>query len=47
MELVVILALLAALGGLANRWGRDSRPRPRSPEERLAAAGFAWGARPR
>ena len=47
MDVIVILAFLVILGVLANRYGHDSRERPRSPEERLAASGFAWEDRPR
>jgi hypothetical protein len=50
MDAVIILALIVALGVLANLVGRDSRPGPRAPEENLAALGFAWaagGPRPR
>ena len=40
MEPLAILAALTALGLLAQRYGHDSRERSRSPEERLAVAGF-------
>ena len=43
MEALILLALLVALGLLANRHGHDSRPQPRSPEEHLARLGHAWG----
>ena len=43
MDVLVLLVLLVALGLLANRYGADSRPRPRSHEEHLAALGHAWG----
>ena len=42
MEVIVILAVVVALGVLAQRYGYDSRDRPRSAEERLAAAGVTW-----
>jgi hypothetical protein len=42
VEWIVILALVVALGVLAQRYGYDSRDRPRSAEERLAAAGVTW-----
>ncbi len=40
MDVIVIPAALLALGVLAHRYGHDSRERPRSAEERRAAAGF-------
>ena len=47
MDVIVILAFLVMLGILAKRYGHDSRERPRSPQERLAASGFAWEDWPR
>ena len=46
MELLVVLALLVALGVLAHRYGYDSRERPRSREEELAAGGITWERQP-
>jgi hypothetical protein len=43
MELLLVLALLCALGLLAARWGVDSRESLRSKEEQLAALGLTWG----
>lgn len=39
------LGLLAGFGWLAARAGVDSRPGPRSEEERLASWGYSWSDR--
>jgi hypothetical protein len=43
MELLIILAVLCALGPLAMRFGYDSGNRLRSHEEDAAACGMRWG----
>jgi hypothetical protein len=42
MELFFILCALIALGLLANRYGRESRERLTSLEERQAWSGLVW-----
>jgi hypothetical protein len=44
MELLVGTLGLIALGLLANRYGRDSRERINSIEERQARSGLVWHA---
>jgi hypothetical protein len=44
MELLVGLFGLLTLGFLANRYGRDSRERIHSIEERQARSGLVWHA---
>jgi len=43
MELLVFVAALVLLGGLALRFGHDSRRTVSSKEEELAALGMTWG----
>jgi hypothetical protein len=42
MELLFVLGGLIALGLLANRYGRESRERITSLEERQAWSGLVW-----
>jgi hypothetical protein len=44
MELLFSMLGLIALGLLANRYGRDSRERIHSIEERQARSGLVWHA---
>jgi hypothetical protein len=44
MELLFSMLGLLALGVLANRYGRDSRERIHSMEERQARSGLVWHA---
>jgi hypothetical protein len=44
MELLFSMLGLLALGLLANRYGRDSRERIQSIEERQARSGLVWHA---
>lgn len=46
MELLIVIAILCAVGVLAIRFGYDSRSLPRSPEEQAALDGMAWDAPP-
>jgi hypothetical protein len=42
MEAVALLGFVIAVGIAAQRWGYDSRDRPRSHEHELALCGVSW-----
>ena len=42
MEAIALLGLVIAVGLAAQRWGCDSRERPRSKEHELALCGVSW-----